>query len=131
MHLKIISEVLTINHFNKEKLAILIQIAIEKEKSLNQYALRAGISSAHISRISRKLLNTPPSPQALQKMANASSGSITYMELMEACGYIDSPIDDVLTEYMIGMSKSEYEKLSSEQKNQIRNFALFIQKGHS
>lgn len=35
-------------------------------------------------------------------------------------------IDDILNETMIGMSKTEYEKLTDTQKKQIRDFAIFI-----
>lgn len=35
-------------------------------------------------------------------------------------------IDDVLNEAMIGMSKSDYEKLTETQKKQIRDFAIFV-----
>lgn len=38
------------------------------------------------------------------------------------------PIDNILNEAMIGMSKEEYEKLSETQKKQIRDFALFVKK---
>lgn len=36
------------------------------------------------------------------------------------------PIDDVLNEAMIGMSKEEYEALNETQKKQIRDFAIFV-----
>lgn len=35
-------------------------------------------------------------------------------------------IDDILNEAMIGMSKEDYNALTDEQKNQIRNFAIYI-----
>lgn len=38
----------------------------------------------------------------------------------------EEQIDNVLNEAMIGMSKSDYEKLTETQKKQIRDFALFV-----
>ena len=40
----------------------------------------------------------------------------------------NNPIDDILNEAMIGMSREEYEKLTETQKKQIRDFALFVKK---
>lgn len=115
-----------INKFDKEKLSNLIQKAIGVERSLNQYSSKCGISSAHISRLSRSILEHPPTPQILQKMADASQGRVTYSEFMQACGYIDDSINDVLNEAMIGMSKEEYNNLTEIQKKQIRDFAIFV-----
>ena len=38
----------------------------------------------------------------------------------------EEQINDILNEAMIGMSKSDYEKLTETQKKQIRDFALFV-----
>lgn len=94
--------------FDKEKLANLIKKAIGNDRSLNQYALHCQVSSAHISRLSRGLLNTPPTPQVLQKMADASQGRVTYDELMKTCGYIDeSNINDYTTEVTFDKNMNE------------------------
>ncbi len=77
------------NNFNKEKFAELILLAIGKSRSLNQYALSCDVSSAHISRLSRGLLDTPPHPEVLLKMAKASQGRVSYSELMSSAGYIE------------------------------------------
>ena len=76
------------NNFNKDKLAELILLAIGENRSLNQYALSCEISSAHISRLSRGLLDTPPHPDVLLKMAKASQGRVSYNDFMLASGYI-------------------------------------------
>lgn len=126
---------LKINSFNKEKLANLILTAIGNDRSLNQYALHCDISSAHISRLSRGLLNTPPTPQILQKMADASQGRVTYSELMEACGYIVSSneisIDDADIAFYNGVKglndtnkailKGIIEGLTAKQKEEEKN----------
>ena len=35
------------------------------------------------------ILNSPPSPKILKKIANVSEGITTYQELMQICGYIN------------------------------------------
>ena len=77
------------NNFNKEKFAELVLLAIGEHRSLNQYALSCEISSAHISRLSRGLLDTPPHPDVLLKMAKASQGRVSCSDFMLASGYIE------------------------------------------
>ena len=103
------------NNFNKERFAELIILAIGKSRSLNQYALNCDVSSAHISRLSRGLLETPPHPEVLLKMARASQGRVTYAELMTAAGYIE----DVEKENkrllpVLGIVKAGYNYLAEE-----------------
>lgn len=113
------------NEFDKKRFAELILLAIGN-RSLNQYALNCEVSSAHISRLSRELLDTPPHPETLKKMAKASQGRVSYKELMEAAGYLedDESADD--EKLNIGLSKEEYNALSDNAKKQIRDFAEFV-----
>ena len=114
------------NNFDKEKFAELLLLAIGKERSLNQYALNCEVSSAHISRLSRCLLDTPPHPEVLLKMSKASQGRVSYKEFMSAAGYIDEKEDNYEQEINIGLSREEYNALSENGKKQIRDFARFV-----
>lgn len=58
------------------------------QRSVNQFALHSGISSAHISRLGRALLEAPPSPQTIKKISDAAHNEITYDQLMRAAGYM-------------------------------------------
>lgn len=73
--------------FNKTKFALLLKRAKGAERSINQYAIDSGISAAHISRLMRGLLDTPPTPQTIEKLAEFAYGGVTYEQFMEAAGY--------------------------------------------
>lgn len=73
--------------FDKNKFALLLRKAKGPERSLNQYAIDSGVSSAHISRLMRGLLDTPPTPQTIEKLAEFAYGGVTYEQFMEAAGY--------------------------------------------
>lgn len=72
---------------DKNKFALLLRKAKGPERSLNQYAIDSGVSSAHISRLLRGLLDTPPTPQTIEKLAEHAFGGVTYEQFMEAAGY--------------------------------------------
>jgi transcriptional regulator with XRE-family HTH domain len=78
--------------FDKKNFATLINTAIG-ERSLNEYARQTGVSAAHISRLSRALLDTPPNPQTIKKLAEFAHNNISYNVLMNAAGYFDQSGD--------------------------------------
>lgn len=100
------------NNFNKEKFAELVILAIGENRSLNQYALSCEISSAHISRLSRGLLDTPPHPDVLLKMSKASQGRVSYSDFMLASGYIEENNKQLLP--VLGTVKAGYDYLAEE-----------------
>ncbi len=73
--------------FDKERFAKLL-IKAQGDRSLNEYARQTGISSAHISRLSRGLLETPPNPQTIKQLADYAHG-VTYEEMMVVAGHLD------------------------------------------
>lgn len=106
--------------FDKEKFAQLLDLAIG-ERSLNQYALNCGISSAHISRLNRCLLDTPPHPEVLEKMANASQGRVSYQEFMDAAGYLEDSQIDLKDDDLDIAFYEGYKDLEDEDKEVMRN----------
>ncbi|SFH22199.1 hypothetical protein SAMN05660649_04319 [Desulfotomaculum arcticum] len=74
--------------FDKQKFAQLLNRA-RGDRSINQYALHTGVTSAHISRLSRAILDSPPSPQTIKKLADNAYNDVTYKDLMAAAGYLD------------------------------------------
>lgn len=80
----------------KEEYADLIKL-IEKAqgtKTLNQFALAAGVNAGHLSRILNGNFKNPPSPELLKKIANNSRGEVSYNELLVAARYIDNDNSD-------------------------------------
>lgn len=75
--------------FDSAQFATLLDQAKGK-RSINQYARESGVTSAHISRLSRGLLSTPPSPQIIRKLADSAYNGITYEALMAAAGHVES-----------------------------------------
>lgn len=56
--------------------------------SINQLALKSGVSNAHISRLERGL-RPAPSPDVIEKFASALNAD--YLEMLKAAGYIGRP----------------------------------------
>ena len=73
--------------FNKEEFATLLDKA-KGDRSINQYANETGVSSAHISRFLRQLLDAPPSPETISKLASKAYNEVSYRDLMAAVGHI-------------------------------------------
>ncbi len=61
------------------------------DNSLNEFSRLSDIDSAYLSRIINKKRTNPPSPKILEKLARVSKWITTYEELMQICGYLDSP----------------------------------------
>ena len=76
-----------ITAFNKEEFANLLNMA-KGERSINQYAAQTSVSTAHISRLLRSLLEAPPSPETIAKLVYKACNKITYRDLMVAAGHI-------------------------------------------
>lgn len=58
------------------------------ERSLNQYALNAGISSAMLSMLKRG--DRKPSPELLKRLAAHAENGVTYLDLMTAAGFLSN-----------------------------------------
>lgn len=73
--------------FNKEIFAKQLEQA-RGDRSINKYADECGISAAHISRLLRQMINTPPSPDTIKKLADKAYNGITYYQLMQSAGHL-------------------------------------------
>ena len=69
----------------------LIKLA-QGDRSQNDYAFNAAISSAAITRILSG--DRRPTPEILRKLASHAHNGVSYYDLMRACGYLDCDIDD-------------------------------------
>ncbi|MDR7856342.1 helix-turn-helix transcriptional regulator [Tissierella sp.] len=81
------------SQFNKEEFSELLQKA-QGNRSLNQFGLKSGVDPGYISRFINLLRNSPPSPEILQKLADAAHNEVTYADLMQSAGYIEKDIDN-------------------------------------
>ena len=80
--------------FDKNKFSILIKEILSNYDNQREFAKYNKISRSFISGYMNLKNEKPPKPETLQKLADASKGSVTYSELMQACGYSDYIIDD-------------------------------------
>lgn len=101
--------------FERNKLGI-NQIELAKKLDLS--------SSASISQYESG--ERTPNDDIKLKMCELFNCSLDYLIGRTDIRNIGQPIDDVLNETMIGMSKADYEKLTETQKKQIRDFAIYI-----
>lgn len=86
-----------IGYFNKKAFAELLSLALGK-RSINQYERDSGVSAAHISRLMRELVDTPPSPQTIEKLSAKAHNGISYEDLMKAAGYLSlEPIEGLIS----------------------------------
>lgn len=91
--------------FNKELFADLLDKA-KGRRSINQFSEASNISAAHISRLLRKMLDAPPSPQTISKFVKNASDNVTYDELMIAAGHIPNENDEIFKDIVKGDLKN-------------------------
>lgn len=83
--------------FDKKQFAELLEKA-KGDRSINKYASEIDLSPAHISRLLRELLETPPSPETISKLVQGAYNGVTYDSFMIAAGHIDDTESDVITD---------------------------------
>ncbi len=74
--------------FDKHKFGRLLMKAVG-DRSLNEYGRLTGISAAHISRLTRGLLDAPPNPQTIKQLAAYAANGVTYEEMMVTAGHLN------------------------------------------
>lgn len=101
-------------------------VKLRKELNLTQeeFAQKIGYTRTAIS--AWEIGRNEPSNADTIKIANFFGVSTDYLLGKTDVRNSGEQIDEVLNEAMIGMSKSDYEKLTETQKKQIRDFAIFV-----
>lgn len=77
--------------FDKNKFAQIIKNIKETYNSQEEFSKKSGIGRTYLSQYMNMKLDKPPKPEILEKLAISSHGVTTYAELMEVCGYIETP----------------------------------------
>lgn len=94
--------------FNKKLFAELLDSAKGITRSINEYAFDVDVSAAHISRFMRCLIDSPPHPSTILKLASSTHNGITYEDFMFACGFIRKPMEcdrDIADRLILELSK--------------------------
>jgi len=68
--------------------ADLMKRAQGSNRSINEYALDAGVSATYISRLQRGLVSKPPGVDVIRKLSARADNGVTYRDLMDAAGYL-------------------------------------------
>lgn len=76
--------------FDKMKLAQVLSTA-KGDRSINQFGIACNVDPGYLSRLLRGLLNNPPSPAILAKIAAQASNGVKYGDLLRAAGILDAP----------------------------------------
>ncbi|WP_291637733.1 hypothetical protein [Clostridium sp.] len=85
------------SRFDLVTFAMLLEKA-KGDRSINQYANTIDVSAAHISRLLRQLVKSPPAPDTINKIASAACNGVTYSDLMLAAGHINDRTEEISTE---------------------------------
>lgn len=102
--------------YNQNKLINIIK-KCQGQYSLNEFSKISNVDSAYLSRILNKKRTNPPSPKILEKIAKASNGITSYLELMEVCGYIEANNANLFSLYnewsdIEDLREAEFKKLN-------------------
>lgn len=120
--------------FNKELFARLLKVA-KGERSINHYGNVSQVDPSYISRLERKLVARPPSPEVIKKLAKKAYG-VTYQDFMIAAGHISSLNDSNIFRqniqfFQIAESVPEYSPLIDLAEIQPGEIFSFIAKDDS
>jgi hypothetical protein len=120
--------------FDKELFASLL-IKAKGKRTLNNYARQSGVTGAHISRLSRALLDSPPTAPTIKKLADHAHNDVTYEKLMSAAGYMDEDPDSTNSENTDDIRPltpeeqvffKDWDKLSEEQQEKVKDYIRLL-----
>ena len=80
--------------FNKEEFGKIIKKINDTYSTQYDFADKANVNRTYLSQYINKKLSSPPKPDILQRIANASKGITTYAELLNSCGYLPFELND-------------------------------------
>lgn len=100
------------------------QLRIEKNLTQDEFAKDLGYTRTAIS--AWEIGRNEPSNDDTVKIANYFHVTTDYLLGNTDVKDPGNSIDDILNESMIGISKEDFEKLSDEDKQELRNFAIYV-----
>lgn len=111
--------------FDKEEFAHLLEKA-KGNRSINSFANETGVSAAHISRFLRQMIDAPPSPETISKLASKAHNEVSYSDLMVAAGHIivTDEENDLVSKYKEYVQKTGRVQRISPQERQIQYSAF-------
>lgn len=109
--------------FDKNKFAQILKNISGTYSSQRDFSKKSGINRTYLSQYINLKLDEPPKPSILQKLADSSHGIITYRELMNICGYIDSYISSDIRDLLISLYEQQ-NQLEEKYKNRGKKLTI-------
>ena len=75
-----------VRSFDKERFSSLLKQAVGSRTQV-AFSLQCGISNSYLSKYINKLMETPPIPNTLKKIADNAENNVTIDDLISAAGY--------------------------------------------
>lgn len=100
------------NVFDRDQFARVLASA-KGDRSINQYGNLCDVDPGYLSRLLRGLLENPPSPTVLGKLAAHAQNGVSYEQLMQAAGILPAyeestedkqPVDEAMQSLLREMS---------------------------
>jgi SOS-response transcriptional repressor LexA len=90
--------------FNKDTFSTLLKTAIGSNRTITEFSNECNLARPYISKFINCKLDTPPSPEAISKIASAARNNISECDLLVAAGYTtyDNHMDDILYNFESG-----------------------------
>ena len=115
------------NKEQRDNFALVLMKAKGEDRSINEFAKKSGVSSAHISRFLRSMVSGTPSYITIKKFADVAYNGVTEAELINAsaslslseipCGNISSKFtrreQQQLFNKIIKLREEDYELVSN------------------
>lgn len=113
--------------FDKMKFAEILEKA-KGSRSINQYWLHSEVSATYISKLLRCLVENPPGPEILRKLAEHAENGIMYEDFMQAAGHLEScSLNDFREKHLDLWPEIKRSVLSSLTVDQRRHLIKVIQ----
>ena len=96
--------------FNKIEFSNILKRINSTYDTMSEFASRASFDRTYISKYINLKLDKAPSPSILQKIADASKGIVSYIDLMKICGYLTLDIKEELENKLalFNLTEEEY-----------------------
>lgn len=112
--------------FNAQLFSNMLKNIVFYYDSIRDFSKASGFNRTSLSEYIRCKVKNPPSPEVLKKIADNSNGTVSYIELMQICGYLTE--EDIIEinsnkveyddKYCIDLEISNFEELK-EQLNEL------------
>lgn len=90
--------------FNKEKFSSLLKDAIGSNRTITEFSNECTLARPYLSKFLNCKLDTPPSPEAIAKIASKARNNISECDLLVAAGYTtyDDYMESILENFSEG-----------------------------